>query len=96
MRDDDRRGDRLASGLTLLGRDTPELPEATPLTETELAALGHYAEDRGLPPMAILGAFLNCRRQQIVPMATIGETADTPQRPDSTGKLNPTLRRGEQ
>ena len=60
--------------MTLLGRDTPELPADTLFTEIELAALEDFAQDRRqLPPdnlgravltLAMLGGYLNYKRKQ--------------------------------
>ena len=41
--------------MTLLGRDTPELPADTLFTEIELATLGDFAQDRRQPPPDNLG-----------------------------------------
>ena len=60
--------------MTLLGRDTPELPADTLFTEIELAALEDFAQDRRQPPpdnlgravltLAMLGGYLNYKRKQ--------------------------------
>ena len=60
--------------MTLLGRDTPELPADTLFTEIELATLGDFAQDRRQPPpdnlgravltLAMLGGYLNYKRKQ--------------------------------
>ncbi len=60
--------------LTLLGRDTQELPADTLFTEIELAALEDFAQDGGQPPphtlgravltLAMLGGYLNYKRKQ--------------------------------
>ena len=60
--------------MTLLGRDTPELPADTLFTEIELAALEDFVQDRRqLPPdnlgravltLAMLGGYLNYKRKQ--------------------------------
>ena len=42
--------------LTLLGRETPELPPDVFFDDFQLEFLGAYAKDRGLPPPTTLGA----------------------------------------
>ena len=64
---------RLAA-MTLLGRDTPELPAGTLFSDIEIAALEDFAQDRKLPPpdnvgravltMAMLGGYLNFKRKR--------------------------------
>ena len=41
--------------MTLLGRDTPELPPGTLFSDTEIGVLGDFAKDRGLPRPGNLG-----------------------------------------
>ena len=62
------------TAMTLLGRDTPELPPETLFSDIEIAALRDFATDRKLEPpenlgravltMAILGGYLNFKRKQ--------------------------------
>ncbi len=64
---------RLAA-MTLLGRDTPELPAGTLFSDIEIAALEDFAQDRKLPPpdnvgravltTAMLGGYLNFKRKR--------------------------------
>ena len=64
---------RLAA-MTLMGRDTPELPPETFFSEIELAALEDFARDRRQPPpdnlgravltLAMLGGYLNFKRKR--------------------------------
>ena len=64
---------RLAA-MTLLGRDTPELPAGTLFSDIEIAALEDFAQDRKLPPAgqcraavlttAMLGGYLNFKRKR--------------------------------
>ena len=64
---------RLAA-MTLLGRDTPELPAETLFSEIEIAALEDFARDRRLAPpdnlgravltLAMLGGNLNFKRKR--------------------------------
>ena len=64
---------RLAA-MTLLGRDTPELPAGTLFSDIEIAALEDFAQDRKLPPpdnvgravltTAMLGGDLNFQRKR--------------------------------
>ena len=61
------------TAMTLLGRDTPELPPETLFTDIEINALEDFAQDRKLAPpdnlgravltMAILGGYLNFKRK---------------------------------
>ena len=60
--------------MTLLGRDTPELPDETLFTDIELAVLENFAQDRRLErpgnpgravlTLAMLGGYLNYGRKQ--------------------------------
>ena len=60
--------------MTLLGRDTPELPAETLFSEMEIAALEDFAKDRRLAPpdnlgwavltLAMLGGYLNYKRKR--------------------------------
>ena len=62
------------TAMTLMGRDTPELPAETFFTEMELAALEDFAQDRRLErpdnlgravlTLAMLGGYLNYKRKQ--------------------------------
>ena len=64
---------RLAA-MTLMGRDTPELPPETFFSEIEIAALEDFAKDRRLEPpdnlgravltLAMLGGYLNFKRKR--------------------------------
>ena len=64
---------RLAA-MTLLGRDTPELPPETFFSEIEIAALEDFAQERQLSPpdnlgravqtLAMLGGYLNFKRKR--------------------------------
>ncbi len=59
--------------MTLLGRETPELPAAVLYSDIEIMALNDFARDRKLPPpdnlgravrtMAILGGYLNRNKE---------------------------------
>ncbi len=61
------------TAMTLLGRDTPELPPETLFSDIEINALEDFAQDRKLAPpdnlgravltMAILGGYLNFKRK---------------------------------
>ena len=60
--------------MTLLGRDTPELPAETLFSDIEIAALEDFAQDRKLPPpdnigravltTAMLGGYLGFKRKR--------------------------------
>ena len=60
------------TAMTLLGRDTPELPADILFSDIEIIALEDFAKDRKLPPpdklgravltMAMLGGYLNRKR----------------------------------